>query len=282
MRIKAQSDLLVINIITGLLVIAIIFVPSNVLRVVLGLPFVLFFPGYTLVAALFPGQSQLTNIERIALSFVLSVVIVPLSGFILDYTPWGIRLYPILIIIAGFIFITSLIAWYRRRRLNEAESFAVSFRLNLSLWRGKNFVDKIMSLVLIFVILGAIGTISYVLAVPRVGEQFTEFYIVGPEGKAEGYPQELLLGEEAQVMVGIVNREHEDVSYRVEVKIDGVRRNTTGSVMLAPGEKWVESIDFTPTRPGDNQKVEFLLYRNGQSEPYLKPLYLWIDVEEGE
>ncbi|MCK4222104.1 MAG: DUF1616 domain-containing protein, partial [Dehalococcoidia bacterium] len=56
------------------------------LRIVLGLPFLLFSPGYALIAALFPKKGSLDGIERIALSFGLSIAVVPLIGLILNYT----------------------------------------------------------------------------------------------------------------------------------------------------------------------------------------------------
>ena len=70
---------------------------TGALRIALGLAFGLFFPGYTLIAALFPKKDSLNGIERLALSFGLSIVVVPLIGLILNYTPWGISLYPILV-----------------------------------------------------------------------------------------------------------------------------------------------------------------------------------------
>src|SRR2546422_6641126 len=72
-------------------------------RVVFGLPFVLFFPGYALIAALFPRKQDLDTIERIALSLGLSIAVVPLIGLGLNYSPWGIRLDPILVFITLFI-----------------------------------------------------------------------------------------------------------------------------------------------------------------------------------
>jgi len=279
MRIRAQSDLLLLIVVTVLLIVVITFSPDNALRIAFGLLLVLFFPGYTLVAALFPGKSQLDGIERLALSFVLSFALVALIGFILNYTPWGIRLYPVLLVITIFILATSLIAWYRRHRLVEVERFVVSLNLSLAPWRGKGLADKVLSLVLVLVILGAIGTISYALTAPKVGERFTEFYILGPGGNVEDYPGELVRGEEASVIVGIINREHEDMSYRVVVTIDGIRHNEIGPVLLNPGNKWEGQTGFTPTRLGDNQKVDFLLYKTGQSKPYLKPLHLWVDVK---
>lgn len=280
MTIKLRDELIPLNILAFLLILIIALFPSNVLRIILGLPFILLFPGYTLIAALFPRKTDLGNIERVALSLGLSIAIVPLIGLILNYTPWGIRLYPILTSLTIFILTTSAIAWYRRHKLAQGERFAISFNLSLSPWRGRNTVDKVLSIVLIAAILGAIGALGYVIATPRVGEKFTEFYVLGLEGKAVDYPRELKVGEEGKVIVGIVNHEHETVSYRVEVMIDGVRNNEVREIVLKHDEKWEQEVSFIPEKAGGNQKVEFLLYRNSEAEPYLKPLCLWIDVAE--
>ncbi|MDH4300312.1 MAG: DUF1616 domain-containing protein, partial [Dehalococcoidia bacterium] len=92
MKARLDSDLWLIGILTILLAVIIAFVPSSPARIVLGLPFLLFFPGYTLMAALFPKKDRLGGVERVALSFGLSIAVVPLVGLILNYTPWGIRL----------------------------------------------------------------------------------------------------------------------------------------------------------------------------------------------
>jgi hypothetical protein len=63
-------------------------------RYVFGSVFVLFLPGYSLIRALF-GSKELDNIERFALSIGLSLALVPLAGFLLNYTPWGIRTTPV-------------------------------------------------------------------------------------------------------------------------------------------------------------------------------------------
>ncbi len=101
----------------SLLLVPLVAFTSGALRIALGLAFVLFFPGYTLVAALFPRKGQLGGIERVALSFGLSIAVVPLIGLVLNYTPRGIRLYPILISVLLFIVIMTGVAWYRRQRL---------------------------------------------------------------------------------------------------------------------------------------------------------------------
>jgi len=92
LTIRIGNGLLPLNLLVLGLVVAILFFPSNVLRIVLGLPFVLFFPGYTLMSALFPKREGMSGIERVALSLGVSIAIVPIIGLILNYTIWGIGL----------------------------------------------------------------------------------------------------------------------------------------------------------------------------------------------
>ena len=72
--------------------------PLVVLRWVLGLLFVLFLPGYVAIQAFFPS-ANLYGFDRLALSFALSIVLDMFSGLALDYTPWRIRLAPILLLL---------------------------------------------------------------------------------------------------------------------------------------------------------------------------------------
>ncbi len=88
---KFPSDLLFV---VGLVVLTDIFVLIPVLnesfiRTVLGLPLVLFLPGYALLAMLFPTKTGLEGIERAALSIGMSVAIVPLIGLVLNNTSFG-------------------------------------------------------------------------------------------------------------------------------------------------------------------------------------------------
>ena len=69
---------------------AVAFSPWDVLRIVLGLPLVLFFPGYTLLLALFPRKDRLGGVERLVLSIGLSIVITAFLGLIINFTAWGI------------------------------------------------------------------------------------------------------------------------------------------------------------------------------------------------
>ena len=80
------------------------FYPWVYVRYVLGTIFVLWLPGYTFIKALFPAEppiktseKTLDTIERVALSLGMSLALVPIVGLLLNYTPWGIRLTPIVL-----------------------------------------------------------------------------------------------------------------------------------------------------------------------------------------
>ena len=88
-------------------------------------PLVLFLPGYSLIATLFPRKDDLDAIERIALSFGLSIAITPLLGLALNYTPFGIRLLPILIVLSVFTILLALGAYVRGNRIPEEDRLSV-------------------------------------------------------------------------------------------------------------------------------------------------------------
>jgi hypothetical protein len=71
-------------------------------RYVLGGIFILFLPGFMLISVLYPRGNEIDELERLALSIGLSLAIVPLVGLVLNYTPWGITLAPIMISLAFF------------------------------------------------------------------------------------------------------------------------------------------------------------------------------------
>ena len=277
MRLKLPIDLLVVNVSTILLIIVISFLSSDVLRIILGLPFVLFFPGYTLISALFHRKGLLSSIERVALSFGLSIAVVPLIGLILNYT-WDITLYSILTSVSLFILGASLAAFYRRWRLPQAERFEVRLRISMPRW-GESKLDRVLTIVLALSIAGAIGTLGYVIAAPKVGERFTEVYILGLDGKAEGYPEEITMGGEGRVILGIVNREHEVTEYRVDITFDGETVQEVGPIVLDHKAKWEQEVSFAPVRAGPGQKVEFVLSKGVNMDPYLA-LHLWVEVKE--
>jgi uncharacterized membrane protein len=265
LRTRTWTDLILINLLVLILVIIVLCFPSNVMRVILGIPFLLFFPGYI--------------VKRVALSFGLSIAVVPLIALILNYTAWGVTLESVLSSVSIFIVIMSVITLVRRKRLPERERFGTGFRLSMPGWRG-NIWDKALTVLVVLLMLGAMAAAGYTIAASVDGQKFTEFYILGEYGEAGDYRQSVTVGHKVEVTVGIVNQESEVVSYQLVVMLDGVRKTEVGPIVLAADEKWEQVVSVTPDEPGSKQKVELLLYKDGEANLYKGPLCIWVDVIE--
>ena len=281
MSVKLKDELIALNILSLLLFLCILFLPDNPLRIIPGIPFVLFLPGYSLMAALYPRKTGIGGMERVLWSIGLSVAIVPLIGLCLNLIHPGISLIPGVVGMTSFIFVMSVVAWYRKRSLVEYERFSISFTLSLPLRRREQTaLDRVLFIGFILAILCAVGVIGYKITTPVPEERITEFYILNAEGNAFNYPGQLKIGEEGKVIVGITNSEHEEMTYRLTVMVDGVLENMIRDITLSHGETKQTEITLSFSHAGDKQKVEFALYNEDESRPLVTPLRLWIDVVE--
>lgn len=140
-------------------------------------------------------------------------------------------------------------------------------------------VDRALSIFLVVAIVATLGWIVYIASTPKKGEKFTQFYVVGTEGRAQDYPIQAFVGKPVNIVVGVFNHEYQPASYAVKITINGVESKNVNIGALAHGAKWQEKISFSPQVPGDKQLVYFYLYKDGGDRPYLKdPIRLYIDV----
>jgi len=340
-----------------------VFVPwvnETPLRIIVGLPFVLFLPGYAFIAALFPeagespvsvdeddsaidrsggsdiedgeiettsaimdsdDRSGIDGIERVALAFGTSIAIVPLLGLGLNFTPWGIRLTPIMITVAGFTLGATAVAARRRWTLPVDERFSVPYQEWIESGRNELLepetrLDGALNVLLVASVWLAVGSVAYAVAVPPQGEQFSEFYLLteDEDGElvADGYPTDFVRGESASVVVGIGNNEYEQTNYTIVIELQDVEAvngtnvsegeplNSTNETQVVDRERlgmlsttvnhnetWQESHELRPTLTGENLRVQYLLYRGTPpAEPTrenaYRSLHLWVDVFETE
>ena len=260
-------------------VVVVLFLPSlEVLRIVGGVPFLLFLPGYALVAALYPRRDDLPAPERLALSFGLSIAAVILIGLASNYSPWGVDLEPVLAFLTLFVVLAAAAALCRRWLLPAEQVFGVTSHLRLPHRPKLRLIDVLAGMALLGFLAG-LGVAVYFLATSREGsEGYTEFYLLGPGGKAEAYPSLIRAGEQATAVLGVVNREGQDIAYDIAVRLDGEDADHIDGLVLDNGERWEKTVALIPARSGNFQKAEFLLYKDGGSEPY-RSLHLWLDVE---
>jgi len=87
--------------------------PFIIFRWMAGLLFVLFVPGYVAVQALF-GFAKLDLFEQIPLSVGLSLTLAMFVGLLINYTPWGITLTPIVIALTTLTILLDIVAILRR------------------------------------------------------------------------------------------------------------------------------------------------------------------------
>ncbi len=253
---------------------------ETAVRTVLGLLLVLFLPGYALIASLFPRKDDLDTIERLALSFGLSIAITPLIGLFLNYTPYGIRLDPILVSLTSITLILCAVAYLRRRRIPGEDLFYVDFagfyhgvRKDLE---GEPKPGKILSVILILSIILAIATTTYIIVTPKEGENFTEFYLLGPGGMASDYPTNLTTTQVGSLIIGVINHEGDETSYRLVVTSNNtVQMEQTFT--LNDGQKMEIPFNFTAGEPGE-RKMEFLLYKLPDNNKIYRSLHIWLNI----
>jgi len=111
-----------------------------------------------------------------------------------------------------------------------------SLKASLPNWLGTSKLDRGLSISLMVAIVAALGCLGYFVATPNQGEKFTEFYILGTEGKAEGYPKQVILGDPIDLVIGVVNHEYQPASYLVKITIDGVEKTNVTVGTLAHKE----------------------------------------------
>ncbi|MGZ7118723.1 MAG: DUF1616 domain-containing protein [Methanobacterium sp.] len=136
--------------------------------------------------------------------------------------------------------------------------------------------DRKLSVILIIILIIAVAATVYIILNPSPGEKFTEFYILGPDGKAGNYPTNLTVNQTGSLIVGIVNHEQANITYNLVIKLNN---NTlkNENISLLYNEKKEIPFSFTAL-PGNNQKMEFFLYKLPQNDTVYRYLYLNLNV----
>jgi uncharacterized membrane protein len=277
---RIPVELLVVDVLTLVLVAVIVLLPESVFRIILGLPFALFFPGYALVAAVFPGHAGAGNILRFTFSLALSFALTAIIGIILNYTPFGINLHPMLYTLTALTLAASLVAWYRWLRLPPDERYVAPFDLYKDFLRGGK-LDRTLSLLVAAAFVIVLAVLIYTVWLPKTGERFTEFYILDEQGQESDYIMDLQELGTGSVTLGIINREGREMVYSVVVREPGEADRETAHVVLQSEEVWEQSVEFSAGTAAENKKIEFLIYRSGEMEPY-RSVYVRTNIRSSQ
>ena len=236
-------------------------------RIAAIVPFVTLFPGYVLLATVFPSvgnhgtypfdrnesglenpmptKSGVDGAERFAFSALLSIVVVALIALATDFTTWGVTAVPTLFGVAGWTLLWTVGAFVRRVRLEAEERYvprpeqfvsAMRFSRGPSASWGNESRSTVFDVAFAVSILVFATSLGYAAVNPPQETQaggFTEFYVETENisGDVEStYPSQFAPGETRTLPIGITNREQRAVEYRLfvlEQRTDGAGANAT-------------------------------------------------------
>jgi uncharacterized membrane protein len=168
---------------------------------------------------------------------------------------------------------------FRRGMLQQEERFSMPFSEIAGTLRrgcfpaGSSAVNRIITIILMLVILIAVSSTIYVIASPRMGERYTEFFILDENKRASDYPDQIITGQNYPMFIGTRNHEYRDVNYTIEtwasrtefdkrtnstavITMDSLKRS---SFTVSHNETKIIPYTLSLEKTGYN-RVEFLLF----------------------
>jgi len=255
----------------------------NPMRTLLTLGFVLFFPGYVLLAVLFTGASQssgsvreepegarfhdgsepstardetltssLSSGARFVLSVPTSAVIVVLFGFAIRLSPFELTRSSVVLVLSAWSLLGTALAGSRRHSVTEAEEgtragasrIATGVR---SRWAPDSRVEMALNGVIALLLVSAMGGLGYTLAHPPPEESYTGLALLTQDDSgelvADNYPRSFVRGQSRNLTVQITNRERQRTEYTLVVLLQRV----TGSNDQGRVTEQIELVRFQPT-----------------------------------
>lgn len=291
-------------------------------RAMVGLPLLVFLPGYGILAALFPEQSgsatavndtarsralgngHLDMIERVVLSFGLSVALIPLVGLALGGMGVDLSLRPV---VGAFVAIAALgliVGAFRRIQVPEDRRFRVPVRqwyenARHSVVGTQSPVDGVLNVALAMAIVVALGLLCYGVLGATVTETDSSMALLTASDDggmvAGGYPANLSTDEEAQITAAVHNGEGEEVTYTVVVALQRVDTSGDGTTVtesqeitrlqqsVGANETWHANHTVSPELTGRNLRLTYYLYEgDAPSTPSMgsayRHTYIWVNV----
>lgn len=304
-------DQAVVIAVTGALTLGILSGIGGIGRIALTIPLVLFLPGYALVSALFPDEPNdeyqsfddektglgnpllvsggLESIERVVLSVVFSVALVPAVTLFATATPRGIVLETVLPALAVLTVILALAAIGARYRCPPDRRFVPTLPAGTPFFaRGRpspyqRVSSRPYNVAIAVGLLLLLASGGFALANPPQHDGFTEFSIETETVSGETqtmYDATYTAGEATELNATITNREHEDRTYTTVVlleRVSGQGDNVTvgesteldrQTMTVSDGRSKQQRLEITPSMRGEDLRLTLLLY---EGEPPAEP-----------
>lgn len=305
-------DLSLVAFLTGLAVLTVVSGVTGPLRTAVVVPLVTILPGYAALSVLYPTAGNhavrtfdenerglknplptkdgVNTLERYVFAVITSLVIVPAVALVVNFTPWGITLNPLLFGLAGLTQLFTAGGLLRRLRLPAERRYSPKvshvYRDVLFSDAGSAFSSgpdrvRLFNVALGICLLIFASSVGYAAINPPQGEGFTEFYVETEDVDGDTellYPGEFASGESRELAVNVTNQEHEDVRYDVVVqlqRLDSTASETTvvdenrlasRTATLAHRESRTMTFDVAPAMRGSDLRLVLYLYRGDAPE----------------
>ncbi|WP_332899997.1 DUF1616 domain-containing protein [Haladaptatus sp. CMSO5] len=298
---------------------------SGTLRILVGLPLILVLPGYAMISALYPGRIPeegthdrddpkkglrklpsnygMSPVERIGLSIVASLALVPFVVFVLNFV-WALEVTPILLGVSALTLLLAVVALVLRLLLPAERQYRPSFGMRTdsashtgSLGSSRSKLPTILLAVSLLLVAASAG---FAATVPPQSEEFSALYYASvPTGQSEEAPGPFAAGQPADVPIGINNHEGEEVTYTVVGELQRVEQADNGElqvveeeelvrqeITVADGENATQNVTVEPTLTGGNLRMAFYLYKgdvpeNPSADNAYRSIHRWVTVNGG-
>lgn len=285
---------------------------------VLVLPLFLFIPGYSLLAALFPSTGSTAEVstlrgpqrmratgidlvERLVLSYVVSLAILPILGVGLAATPVGLTRASLFAALTIVVVVAVPVAIVRRSGVPAERQFSLPIATwlgDLRSWLGDGTAtDSLVNLALVVCVVGAVAMVGFAVLSPPASSQYSQMSLLTESDSGElvagQLPDQVAVGEEIPVVLEVTNQHDQAQQYSVVVQLQRVNEN--GGVTerrqldqfqqrVEGGSSWRHPHTVTVPTSGDRLRVTYLLYEGQPPEnPTLAnsdvdPVYFWVSA----
>ena len=145
----------------------------------------------------------------------------------------------------------------------------------LSNWEVKTntLLTNLLGIALVLSIAVVVG---FALFPTATGDAYTEFYVLGSNGTAADYPENVSVGEPVEMRVGIGNHEHQQMRYELLIRTNETTL-LTQTITVDVEEVWEEPVSFAFDSPGQKRLQLELYVGETRGEPY-RSLRLFVEV----
>jgi len=240
---------------------------TNISRIILGLIFLGLFPGDALLSILFPRRNSIILLERFVFMIIISISVITLIGFILNYTTWGIRVESLLWVTEIIIVIFYSISFFQRRNIYKNEEELIT---KVEISNENNITVNNRHINMFSLIISIIGIIALILLLGLSGpqEKYTEFFILDSNNHLGIENNNYLLNETLPLNFVVINHEGKTENYHLLLIASNGSISRIASFQVMDQKQWNQIYILNLYKLGEKQIYKFILYREGDLEPY--------------